>query len=111
MKKLISTIALFLTLTVGNAHELTRSDRSDINEILDSYSERTGVKFRKHFAIKARVTMIGLEIDELTQTNLMDILFMHAFTAYENNEGEVYVLPTILADTDGAEFGEIWGSQ
>ena len=69
MKKLILTVAFLLMVPLGYAHERSYSDRVDIIEILDSYSERTGINFKKHFSIKARVNMIGLDMDELTQTN------------------------------------------
>jgi len=92
------------------SHEPKFSDRTDIIHILESYSERTDVKFVTDPRVKARVNMVGIDIDELTQTNLMDILLVHDFTAYEKDE-VVYVLPRSVADYLGSEIGEIWGSQ
>lgn len=111
MKKLILTVAFLLMVPLGYAHERSYSDRVDIIEILDSYSERTGINFKKHFSIKARVNMIGLDMDELTQTNLIDILRMFGWVTYQNKNGVVYVLPEFHAHERGAEFGEIWGRQ
>ena len=52
--------------------------------------------------------MVNLDIDELSQTNLMDILVIHSFTAYER-DGVVYVLPQAAMDFLGEKTGQVWG--
>ncbi len=104
---------VFITLCLfysAFAHEATSSDRIDIIHIIDSYSKRTGAKFVTDPRVKARVNVVGLDLDELSQTNLIDILRIHAFTAYER-DGVVYVLPSVVADHLDFEPSELWGSE
>ena len=97
-----------LVLNSAYAHEPKFSDRTDLNHILESYGERTGVSFVVDPRVKARVNMINLDIDQLSQTNLMDILVIHAFTAFERDE-VVYVLPQSAMDSLGERAEPIWG--
>ena len=90
------------------SHEPELSDRIDIIHVLESYSERTGVKFVIDPRVKAKVNMVGLELNEITQINLMDILLVYNFTARQK-DGVVYVLPRATADHLGSDLGEIWG--
>jgi len=110
MKKLVNAIVIVSLFYASNAlcHEPKFPDRTDLNHILESYSERTGVKIVTDPRVKARINMINLDIDELSQTNLMDILVIHAFTAYER-DGVVYVLPQAAMDFLGEKVGPVWG--
>ncbi len=110
MKYSIRMIFLISLIYASSAlcHEPKFSERTDLNHILESYSERTGVKFVTDPRVKARVNMVNLDIDELSQTNLMDILVIHAFTAYER-DGVVYVLPQSVMDLLGEKAGPVWG--
>jgi len=107
IKIIIVVIVIGLNASFAFSHEPKFSDRTDIIHILESYSQRTGVKFVADPRIKARVNMIGLDIDEISQNNLMDILLLHAFTAYEK-EGVVYVVPQAVAHYIESEGGEVW---
>jgi len=109
LKKLVTVFIIIGFVSLAHAHEPKFSERTDILHIIQSYSDRTGVKFVTDPRVMARVNMIGLDIDEVSQTNLMDILLIHTFTAYERN-GVVYVLPIIAADHLGIEAGELWGN-
>ena len=108
MNDFILIIVIALIASPAFSHEPKLSDRIDIIHILESYSERTDVKFVTDPRVKARVNMVGLTVEELTQTNLMDILIIHNFTAYEK-DGVVYVLPRAAADYLGSDIGEILG--
>ena len=107
-----SLILIFLSsLLYGSSalcHEPKFSDRTDLNHILESYAKRTSTKFVTDSRVKARVNMVNLDIDELSQTNLMDILVIHSFTAYER-DGVVYVLPQAAMDFLGEKTGQVWG--
>jgi len=110
IQHLIVIIVVGFSASFALSHEPRFSDRTDIIHILESYSERTGVRFVIDPRVKARVNMDGLDIDKLTKANLIDILAIHAFTTYENGE-VVYVLPLSAADFLGSDIGETWGSQ
>jgi len=99
-----------LVLNSAYAHEPKFSDRTDILHIIESFSQRTGVKFVTDPRVKARVNMVSIDIDDLSQTNLMDIFIIHGFTAYER-EGVVYVLPQAAADHLGSKVGRLWSSE
>ena len=107
-KKTCISIIFLCFFSLANAHEPKFSDRTDILHILESYSERTGTKFVTDPRVKARVNMIGLDIDAVTQKNLNEILNLHVFVAYER-DGVVYVLPISVAKAAGFEASEIWG--
>lgn len=102
-------IALLLAglLNVVQAHEPQYSDGMDFHHLLQAYSERTGVKFVVDPRVKGRVNMIGLSEDDLSQTNLVDILRLHNFAALEK-DGIVYVLPQAVAESFGAKLGSVW---
>jgi len=109
IKIIIAMIVIGLNTSYAFSHEPKFSDRTDIIHIIESYSQRTGIKFVIDPRVKARVNMIGLDIDEISQSNLMDILLLHAFTAYEK-EGVVYVIPQAVAHYIESEGSEIWSN-
>ena len=109
-KKFVVVLLIIGFLPLASAHDPKFSDRTDIFHIIQAYSDRTGIKFVIDPRVKARINMVGLDIDEVSQTNLMDILLIHDFTAYER-DGVVYVLPRAAADYLGSEVGSPWGSK
>jgi type II secretory pathway component GspD/PulD (secretin) len=110
VKKFIIFLIGFGAIAAAQAHEPKFSERTDILHIIESYSNRTGTKFVTDPRVKARVNMIGLDIEEVTQTNLMDIFLIHNFTAYKS-EGVVYVVPVSAVDLQDFEAGAIWDSE
>lgn len=110
MKKTVVLLGIALYSNAVFSHEPEFSDRTDLNHILAGYSERTGVKFVVDPRVKARVNMIGLKLDDVTQSNLVDILELHTFTAFEK-DGVVYVLPRSAADSLDFQFDRKWGDQ
>ncbi len=109
MKKVL--LMLFsLAVFNANAHEPEYSDRTDIIHILESYSERTGVKFVADARVKARVNMIGIKLEDLDQTDINKILFLHSFVAYEKSD-IVYVIPQAIEKEFGQQMGTKWHAQ
>ena len=102
-------LLVFLTTNTLYAHDAAK-EVIPIDHVIEKYSEIHGTKFVLDPRVKAKVNLVGLSLNELTQTNLMDILLIHSFTAYEK-DGVVYVLPRAAADYISSEIGEIWGSQ
>ena len=106
--KYIVLISLILLNTdTATSHEPKFSDRTDLGHIIASYSEREGIKFVLDPRVKARVNMIGLDINQVSKTNLIDIFLLHSFTAHEK-DGVVYVLPQTVADNLGEKLGPTW---
>lgn len=99
-------LSIFTSMTVS-AQQIERSDRMDIHEILQSYSDRTGVKFVTDPRVKGRVKMIGIELNELDQTDLNKILLVHNFVAYEKSD-IVYVIPRNIEKEFGKQIGTKW---
>ena len=106
LKSLLLLISILVSCSAF-AHEPEFSDRTDMNHILQSYSDRTGVKFVTDPRVKARVNMIGIKLEDLDQTDLNKILLIHNFVAYEKS-GVVYVIPKVLENEIGQEIGEKW---
>ena len=104
---LFSLVVLFSSSL--DAHDTAR-DVVPIEHIIEKYAEIHGTKFVLDPRVKAKVNIVGLSLEEITQTNLMDIFLIHTFTAYEK-DGVVYVLPRAAADYIISDIGEIWGSQ
>lgn len=72
--KNVLVVLFSLVASIANAHEPEYSDRTDIIHILESYSERTGVKFVTDPRVKARVNMIGIKLEDLDQIDINKIL-------------------------------------
>ena len=98
-----------LTSSMAMAHERART-QIPIDHLIEKYSEIHGTKFVLDPRVKAKVNIVGLDLEELSQTNLMDILLIHTFTALEK-EGVVYILPISAADYLNSEFGNVWRSE
>lgn len=109
MKKLLTFSVLLMISFSVNAHEPEYSERTDIIHILQSYSDRTGVKFVTDPRVKARVNMIGLKLEDLDQTDINKILLVHSFVAYEKSN-VVYVIPSVLEKEFGNKIGVKWES-
>lgn len=108
----VKIILLFILLGQASsniAHEIV-DDRIDIDHLLATYSELNGTKFVTDPRVRGRVKVIGLKLEEITQTNLIDILVIHNFIATEKDD-VVYVLPRMALDYMGDEIGPLWGSQ
>lgn len=88
---------LWVGTMVANAHEPSFSEQADIKQVIKAYADRTGTKFVLDPRVMAKVNMIGVDINELSQTNLMDILLVYGFTAFER-DGVVHVLPQAAVD-------------
>ena len=120
VKKIIFIIVLCSIAPLAYSHDSGSSDQLGIGHILESYSERTGVKFVTDPRVSdhMKANMLGLDINELTQTNLIDILISLDIVPYEK-DGVVYlhlrqVLEVVLQrlkDSEvGYDYGELWGS-
>ena len=108
MKIILLSILFWYTSNVI-AHEI-EDDRISIDHLLAKYSELNNTKFVTDPRVKGRVKVIGLKLEEITQSNLIDILVIHNFIATEK-DGVVYVLPRNAADYLGDEVGPLWGTQ
>ena len=75
--------------------------------LLDQYSQKNGTRFVVDPRVKAKVTLVGVDSDELDAAVLVGILNIHGFTALTSN-GVVYVMPSNVAETDGLKYGIEW---
>lgn len=109
MKFLFSTFvaALMFQSQVVFSHD-SSADVAPIDHLFKKYSEIYGTKFIFDPRVRAKVIMVGVDQEYLTQANLMDILRIYNFTAYEQDE-IVYVLPQPAADHLSQELGNLWG--
>lgn len=107
MNKIFIIFLSMLFAIPALSHEPKFSDRTDIIHILDAYSERTGVKFVADPRVKARVNMIGLKMEDLDKTDLVKILFLHTFVAYEKSD-VVYIIPKSIESEYGKQLGVKW---
>ncbi len=110
MNNLILLLVFMPYASLVSSHEPEFSDRTDIIHIIENYSQRTGVKFVTDPRIKARVKMVGIKLEDLTQTNMMDIFLIHGFTAYKK-DGVVYVLPQAAAEYIKSQFDGLWAEE
>ena len=111
MKKTLYPLVSLLVLFSGvpYAHDDV-GEVVPLDHLIAKYSEVNGTKFVLDPRVRAKVNLVGFKLEEITQTNLIDILLIHNFIAYEK-EGVVYVLPRAAADSISSQIGEIWGSQ
>jgi len=73
---------------------------SDLVQLINDVSVRTGRKFAVDPRVRARVTLAGFQDQDITFDRLKGILELHAFTAIESSEDQVvYVVPVAVADT------------
>ena len=94
------------------AAEVVRADEcvaidSDMEDLLNSFSARTGTKFVIDPRVRAMVNLIGVDIDKLKAKDVDRILFLHGFVAYES-DGIVYVMPNNTPDWAQSEFDKRW---
>lgn len=83
MSKIVLILLTIVFTLPASSHEPEYSQRTDIIHILDAYSEKTGVKFVADPRVKAQVNMIGLKVEDIEKVDLVEILLLHAFVAYE----------------------------
>lgn len=107
MSKIVLILLTIVFTLPASSHEPEYSQRTDIIHILDAYSEKTGVKFVADPRVKAQVNMIGLKVEDIEKVDLVEILLLHAFVAYEKN-AVVYVIPKVIEAQLGAKLGSKW---
>lgn len=96
-------------LASGAVAEPVEADplRFNLDVILSDFAERTGTRFILDPRVRAKVTLIGTEIDALTAKDISRILVLYGFEAYTSDD-IVYVLPNGLPDSIKGEFGPRW---
>jgi type II secretory pathway component GspD/PulD (secretin) len=76
-------------------------------EIIQEFSEATGVQFILDPRVNAKVSIVGRESLQSDSATLLGILLVHGFEAYESN-GVVYVVPEVSGKNIGTRLGEPW---
>ena len=82
--------------------------RVDIEELLSSYSERTGTKFVLDPRVKGKIETIGAKPGDIDQESLIKILKMHNFATIEG-KNFIYVVPQNIVENKDGEFGKELG--
>ena len=104
----IAATAILITclLPLGaNADECVASE-SDILQLINDVSLATGQKFVVDPRVRALVTLVGFNEEDVNYERLKGILELHAFTALESkSDGVVYVVPAVIAEKMKVKLG------
>jgi hypothetical protein len=82
-------------------------DLPPLVELIEEYSQASGVNFILDPRVSARVSIVGRDTLFIDSATLLGILRVHGFEAYEAN-GVVYVVPETSGNVIGAELGQPW---
>lgn len=96
-KKLTLTIFLLLFCLTVNGQEKGLV-KIPIEDVLNNYSTREGINFVVDPRVKGNFYFINVDVDKLTQRNLVNILWSLNFSVLEKDD-LVYVVPTNVQKT------------
>ena len=88
------------------AHD-TALDILPIDHVLTEFAARNGVKFSVDPRVRGSFHLAGIKLEELTVTQLQDMLMTYHFIALIKND-IVYITPRGSYDRAGSDLGEIW---
>ena len=74
------------------------SDPTDLREITQAFSSRSGTKFVLDPRVRGKATTIGLDLDSIDMPVLVGILNVHGYEVLES-DGAYYVVPESVAGT------------
>jgi general secretion pathway protein D len=103
----LGVVALLASPAIGTAQEgslareskLSRDGGIEIGDLIERYARRTGRKFILDPRVRAVVEIPGIDVGQLTHDQLLAILDVHQFAAYE--QGGVI---TVVPDANGRQL-------
>ncbi|MBL4673500.1 MAG: hypothetical protein JKX81_14670 [Arenicella sp.] len=108
MMKIIPLSILLGFASNSLAYEI-EDDHIAIAQLLTNYAALNGTNFVIYPEVKGRVNVAGLELDEITQNQLIDVLTRHDFIATKKDD-VVYVLTRFSVEHLGKGIGPNWGN-
>jgi len=94
MKSAITFLCIFCF--VNNAYaELTNSSNKDVHlyEVVEAYAKTSGEKVVLDPRVKGRLRSLGLDLEQLSYSELSTILYAHNYATYRS-EGVLVVIPS-----------------
>ncbi|MFT5573068.1 MAG: hypothetical protein ACI9FR_002001 [Cryomorphaceae bacterium] len=95
-------LLVLMTPSFLHAHENAK-DIVPIDHLIKTYYENHDIKFVLDPRVKAKINMVGIDLSQISQANLIDILLLHSFMA-KTKEGVVYIFPQHLSEYMGEGF-------
>jgi type II secretory pathway component GspD/PulD (secretin) len=86
------------------------ADPSDIRDVAQAYSNRTGAKFVLDPRVSAKVNTLGIDLDSIDLPVLTSIFNMHGYEVLESR-GVMYVVPDPAAAEMRQRLDRIEGSE
>jgi type II secretory pathway component GspD/PulD (secretin) len=108
MKTLLAvlTISLCIFASLANSEECVTSD-TPLLQLLNQYSQEHGTKFVVDPRVRARVTLVGIDISAIDARTLTGVLSIHGFVALTDGE-LVFVVPDEVAEVSADTYGRPW---
>ena len=91
---------------IAHSDECVTSE-TPLVQLLNQYSQDHGTRFIVDPRVRAKVTLVGINPDELDSGTLIGVLNIHGYTALAK-DGNVYVMPDAIAQRAGDKFGDRW---
>jgi len=111
MRTLLSSLVLVLvSFPVFGQGPACVSDPSDIREVAQAFSSRTGAKFVLDPRVSAKVNTLGIDMDSIDLPVLTSIFNMHGYEVLESR-GVLYVVPDSAAPEMRRRLDRIEGSE
>ncbi len=111
MRTLLSSLVIVLvSFPVFGQGPACVSDPSDIREVAQAFSSRTGAKFVLDPRVSAKVNTLGIDMDSIDLPVLTSIFNMHGYEVLESR-GVLYVVPDPAAPEMRRRLDRIEGSE
>lgn len=101
-------VVLLCFLSSAAISEDCVTSETPLLQLLNRYSKEHGTKFVVDPRVRAKVTLVGIDLTVLDAGTLIGVLNIHGFTAL-TKDGFVYVMPDTVAGASGHKFGTPWG--
>ena len=106
-KAILMTTIIWCGLSSFVSADECNTGESPLVELLNQYSVIHGTKFIVDPRVRAKVTLVGIDTQDIDSATLIGILNIHGFTAL-TSDGVVYVMPAGAAQMHVDEFGDRW---
>ena len=106
-KTILMTIIFWCALSWFAIADECNTAESPLVDLLNQYSVIHGTKFIVDPRVRAKVTLVGIDTQDIDSAMLIGILNIHGFTALTSDR-VVYVMPASAAEVHGDEFGDRW---
>ena len=111
MRTLLSSLVIILVSSpVFGQGPACVSDPSDIRDVAQAFSSRTGARFVLDPRVDAKVNTLGIDLDSIDLPVLTSIFNMHGYEVLESR-GVLYVVPDPAAPEMRQRLDRIEGSE